>query len=68
MKVGTVIQTESMAMNPMDRLPTNTIIFWNSSSLTDTLIKNYNDDGINIIILDKNNKIIKIANSTTLRD
>jgi len=64
MQSGNTIDLTASIMDPMNRPPLNTIIFWNSPSITDTMIKNYNDDGLDVIILDNSNKIIKFIKRT----
>ena len=61
---GNTIDLTTSIMDPVNRPPLNTIIFWNSPSITDTMIKNYNDDGLDVIILDNGNKIIKFIKRT----
>ncbi len=52
------IHKQQSRIEPSDRL-SNTVYFWKSSVITETLIKAYTKNGFTVIIIDDNNKILE---------
>lgn len=56
------IHKQQPRLEPSNRRP-NTVYFWKSSVITETLIEAYTKNGITVIIIDDNNKILETHNA-----
>ncbi len=60
-----VNQTLPAAFDSKNKCSPNTVIFWESASLTDNFINSFTKGGLSIVVINENNKIVAFHKAST---